>query len=153
MSKSSKRHRRIQANNNTSSSRASKQRATVTANPTARESNEEATDTRSKAAPAPAPTKTKAGENNEADTRDTRTREILEISNEINIPKTTKMANVLTSKEIDLGVAIRTVMETEATDVLLRITTIVVRSTRCQRLIMTRTTVSSTLRTLSSSLK
>lgn len=149
MSKSSKRHRRIQANNNTSSSRASKQRATVTANPTAKESNEEAIHTRSKAAP----TKTKAGENNEADTRDTRTREIMEISNEINIPKTTKMAIVLTSKEIDLGVAIRIEMETEATDVLLRITTIVVRSTRCQRLIMTRTTVSSTLRTLSSSLK
>lgn len=152
MSKSSKRHRRIQANNNTSSSRASKQRATVTANPTARESNEEAMDTRSKAAPAP--TKTKVGENNEADTRDTRTREIMEISNEINIPKTTMMANALTSKEIGLEVvAIRIEMETEATDVLLRITTIVVKSTRCQRLIMTRTTVSSTLRTLSSSLK
>jgi hypothetical protein len=106
-------------------------------------------DTGSKAAP----TKTKAGENNEADTRNTRTREIMENSHEINIPKTTKMANVLTSKEIDLGAAIRTVMETEATDVLLRITTIVVRSTRCQRLIMTRTTVNSTLRTLTSSLK
>lgn len=150
MSKSSRRHLRNQANNNTSSSRANKQRATVNANPTAKESNEEAMDTRSKAAP----TKTKAGENNEADTRDTRTREITEISSEINMPKTTKMANVLTSKEIGLGVAaIRTEMETEATDVLLRITTIVVRSTRCQRLIMTRTTVSSTLRTLSSSLK
>ena len=149
MSKSSKRHLRNQANNNTSSSRASKQMATVIVSLTA-ESNEEATmDTGSKAAP----TKTKAGENNEADTRNTRTREIMENSHEINIPKTTKMANVLTSKEIDLGAAIRTVMETEATDVLLRITTIVVRSTRCQRLIMTRTTVNSTLRTLTSSLK
>lgn len=149
MSKSSKRHLRNQANNNTSSSRASKQRATVNASLTAEINEEAAMDTRSKAAP----TKTKVGENNEADTRDTRTREITEISNEINIPKTTKMAIGLTSKEIDLGVAIRTVMETEATDVRLRIITIVVKSTRCQRLIMTRTTVSSTLRTLSSSLK
>jgi hypothetical protein len=122
--------------------------ATVIVSLTA-ESNEEATmDTGSKAAP----TKTKAGENNEADTRNTRTREIMENSHEINIPKTTKMANVLTSE--DLGVAAtRTEVETEAADVLLGITTIAVRSTSSQRLTMTRTTVSSTLRTLISSLK
>jgi hypothetical protein len=124
----------------------------VNASPIGREINEEATiATRSKAAQAP--TKTITGEIKEADTtRGTITRKIIQISHEINIRKTTKMANVLTSE--DLGVAAtRTEVETEAADVLLGITTIAVRSTSSQRLTMTRTTVSSTLRTLISSLK
>lgn len=150
MSKSNKRHLRNQANNNTSSSRANKQRATVNANHTARESNEEATlDTRSMAAP----TKTITGEIKEADTtRGTRTRKIIQISHGINIRKTTKTANVLTSENLGVA-ATRTEVGIEAADVLLGITTIAVRSTSSQRLTMTRTTVSTTLRTLISSLK
>ena len=151
MSKSNKRHLKNQANNNTSSSRANKQRATVNANHTARESNEEATlDTRSMAAP----TKTITEGNKEAadTTRGTRTRKIIQISHGINIRKTTKMANVLTSENLGVA-ATRTEVGTEAADVLLRITTIAVKSTSSQRLTMSRTTVCTTLRTLIFSLK